>query len=79
MVLQPYFNRLLAKIVRTCTRGTPKYKRLYIGLNKCFNNIPKFCMLFIYIYMYILFKVLHETFPEHTFLMNGLIQGVKVR
>ncbi|NXK95465.1 MF14B protein, partial [Formicarius rufipectus] len=23
--------------------------------------------------------VLHETFPHHTFLMNGLIQGVKVR
>lgn len=23
--------------------------------------------------------VLHETFPQHTFLMNGLIQGVKVR
>lgn len=22
--------------------------------------------------------VLHETFPQHTFLMNGLIQGVKV-
>lgn len=24
-------------------------------------------------------QVLHETFPQHTFLMNGLIQGVKVR
>ncbi|XP_016392050.1 hippocampus abundant transcript 1 protein [Sinocyclocheilus rhinocerous] len=23
------------------------------------------------------FQVLHETFPQHTFLMNGLIQGVK--
>ncbi|XP_075688596.1 hippocampus abundant transcript 1 protein [Rhinoderma darwinii] len=23
--------------------------------------------------------VLHETFPKHTFLMNGLIQGVKVK
>ncbi|KTF93168.1 hypothetical protein cypCar_00045768, partial [Cyprinus carpio] len=23
-------------------------------------------------------RVLHETFPQHTFLMNGLIQGVKV-
>lgn len=23
-------------------------------------------------------QVLHETFPQHTFLMNGLIQGVKV-
>ncbi|KAB0386363.1 hypothetical protein FD755_001319, partial [Muntiacus reevesi] len=22
-------------------------------------------------------QVLHETFPKHTFLMNGLIQGVK--
>ncbi|XP_044105293.1 hippocampus abundant transcript-like protein 2 [Neovison vison] len=22
-------------------------------------------------------SVLHETFPQHTFLMNGLIQGVK--
>lgn len=26
-----------------------------------------------------LFQVLHETFPQHTFLMNGLVQGVKVR
>lgn len=25
-----------------------------------------------------LLQVLHETFPKHTFLMNGLIQGVKV-
>lgn len=24
-------------------------------------------------------QVLHETFPQHTFLMNGLIHGVKVR
>lgn len=24
-------------------------------------------------------QVLHETFPQHTFLMNGLIQGVKVK
>ena len=24
-------------------------------------------------------QVLKETFPEHTFLMNGLIQGVKVK
>jgi len=23
-------------------------------------------------------QVLHETFPHHAFLMNGLIQGVKV-
>lgn len=23
-------------------------------------------------------QVLHETFPQHTFLMNGLVQGVKV-
>jgi len=23
--------------------------------------------------------VLHQTFPQHTFLMNGLIHGVKVR
>lgn len=27
----------------------------------------------------LLFQVLHETFPRHTFLMNGLVQGVKVR
>lgn len=27
---------------------------------------------------FLFFKVLHETFPKHTFLMNGLIQGVKV-
>lgn len=26
-----------------------------------------------------LLQVLHETFPQHTFLMNGLVQGVKVR
>lgn len=26
-----------------------------------------------------LFQVLHETFPQHTFLMNGLVQGVKVK
>jgi hypothetical protein len=25
------------------------------------------------------FKVLNETFPDHTFLMNGLIMGIKVR
>ncbi len=25
------------------------------------------------------FQVLHETFPQHTFLMNGLVHGVKVR
>ena len=25
------------------------------------------------------FQVLRETFPDHTFLMNGLVQGVKVR
>ena len=24
-------------------------------------------------------QVLHQTFPQHTFLMNGLIHGVKVR
>nr|XP_054598142.1 hippocampus abundant transcript 1 protein-like isoform X2 [Nothobranchius furzeri] len=24
-----------------------------------------------------MFSVLHETFPQHTFLMNGLIHGVK--
>ena len=24
-------------------------------------------------------QVLNETFPNHTFLLNGLIQGVKVR
>ncbi len=23
-------------------------------------------------------QALHETFPKHTFLMNGLVQGVKV-
>lgn len=27
----------------------------------------------------LVFQVLHETFPQHTFLMNGLVQGVKVR
>lgn len=26
-----------------------------------------------------LYQVLHETFPDHTFLKNGLIQSVKVR
>jgi hypothetical protein len=26
-----------------------------------------------------LFQVLGETFPKHTFLMNGLVQGVKVQ
>ena len=26
----------------------------------------------------IVFQILNETFPKHTFLMNGLIQGVKV-
>lgn len=25
------------------------------------------------------FQVLNETFPDHTFLMNGLIMGIKVR
>lgn len=28
--------------------------------------------------VFLLFQVLHETFPQHTFLMNGLVQGVKV-
>lgn len=29
------------------------------------------------VYVFVL-KVLHQTFPQHTFLMNGLIHGVKV-
>ena len=26
----------------------------------------------------VVFQILNQTFPKHTFLMNGLIQGVKV-
>lgn len=61
------------KAAPQCGAGGHLVKKPAVSLLPAVKELQRRLVLFC------LAQVLHQTFPQHTFLMNGLIHGVKVR
>ncbi len=68
-----YSTNYIPLAYKMCLTIESTYLLRYLKVHRCF--ISKFDINVIFSCL----QVLNDTFPNHTFLMNGMIQGIKVR